>query len=278
MMNSRLAAVMTAMTIGSFLSSAPTLAAQDGTGASASTGESTLEQGIGVGSGAVIGALAGGPIGMMIGAGVGVWLGSRVHDARQLDDTQGELQSAQVALSSREQDLDRLTSEQNALLASLEARERDLERLTTLADDAERANEDLRRALASGLEMQVMFRTGASELTEESVAQLERLAFVLSGIADLNVRLDGYADPRGESDYNEMLAAERVASVQQALMRGGLTREQLKGFAHGERHYAEAERDLDAYALARRVDISLTAIEARGESQSQGDFVSVSSP
>jgi outer membrane protein OmpA-like peptidoglycan-associated protein len=277
-MNNRLAAVMTAMTIGSFLASAPTLAAQQGTERGKSTGESTLEQGIGVSGGAVIGALAGGPIGMMVGAGVGVWLGSRVHDARQLDDTQVELQSTQAALSSREQDLDRLTSEQNALRVTLEARERDLERLATLADDAERANEDLRRALASGLEMQVMFRTGASELTEASVAQLERLGFVLSGIADLNVRLDGYADPRGESEYNEMLAAERVASVQQALMRGGLTREQLKGFAHGERHYAEAERDLDAYALARRVDISLTALEAHGDGQGQGDLASVASP
>ena len=264
-MNEGFKVAVTALTLGSVLASGQVMAGENIAGAR-TAGEAgqqqTLEHGIGVSSGAIVGALAGGPVGMMIGAGLGVWLGSRVHEARQLEGTEATLETTRASLAARESRIEQLSARNASMHEALASRESELARFSAVAERAAKTNAELRDALASGLEMQVMFRTGASELTEESQAQLERLAGVLASIDGLNVRLDGYADPRGEAAYNEALAAERVASVQQALVRGGLAGGQLTGFAHGETAYGAAEGDLDAYALARRVDISLVAHEA----------------
>ncbi|MEO0971800.1 MAG: OmpA family protein [Pseudomonadota bacterium] len=220
-----------------------------------------IADGAGAGGGAVVGGLLGGPFGMMLGAGLGTWLGSRVVQAGRVDEMQVQLDDTERALDRTQQDLDSSRSAMVAMGEDLDARIQDVEHLGTLVAQAELANAQLRGALASGLEMQVMFRTGESELTEDSATQVENLAAVLAEVDGLTVQLDGYADPRGDEQFNEDLTAARVANVEQALRAGGLGAAQLRGFAHGERAYAFEEGDYDAYALERRVDISLTAVE-----------------
>jgi outer membrane protein OmpA-like peptidoglycan-associated protein len=229
-----------------------------------------VAQGLGVGGGAALGAVVGGPIGMLLGAGLGVWLGGRVADAGQLAPTEAALEEAQAKVNTQDQRLTELHADNEQLSASLRRSESELSQLAWLADRAERANEELRAALAAGLEMQVMFRTGDAELTESSAYQLRQLAAVLADIDGMRVRLDGYADPRGEADFNETLAAERVANVQLAMIDGGLDKAQVMGFAHGEAGYAAEEGDLDAYAMARRVEISLTTAEFSAPAPQEG--------
>ncbi len=221
-----------------------------------------LAEGAGVGGGMVVGGLLGGPIGMMVGAGLGTWLGSRVVEAGQSEEAKAQLAETERTLDQTRRDLDESYARTKALELDLADRSEHLAQLQALAGEARRANQELRTALASGLEMQVMFRTGQSDLTAASAQQVSRLASVLAGVDGLTVQLDGYADPRGDEGYNESLTAARVASVEQALKAGGLEDAQLAGFAHGERAYAFEEGDYDAYALERRVDISLLAVEA----------------
>lgn len=220
-----------------------------------------LAEGAGVGGGMLVGGLVGGPIGMMVGAGLGTWLGSRVVEAGRAEEAQEQLAQSELTLEKTRQDLDQSYAHNRALELDLAERADSLARLEALSSRAQAANQELRMALASGLEMQVMFRTGESELTPASAEQVASLAGVLADVDGLTVQLDGYADPRGDEQYNETLTAARVASVQQALRSGGLRDSQLEGFAHGERAYAFEEGDYDAYALERRVDISLLAVE-----------------
>ncbi|MEM9385255.1 MAG: OmpA family protein [Pseudomonadota bacterium] len=237
-----------------------------------------IAEGAGVGGGMLVGGLVGGPIGMMVGAGLGTWLGSRVVEASRAEEAQEQLASTERTLEETRQSLDRAYAQNRDLELDLADRTDSLAQLQALNASAQQANQELRSALASGLEMQVMFRTGASDLTSASAEQVTSLAGVLADVDGLIVQLDGYADPRGDERYNETLTAARVASVEKALRAGGLRESQLEGFAHGERAYAFEEGDYDAYALERRVDITLLAVEesaTAGSVEAGGEEASV---
>lgn len=221
-----------------------------------------LADATGLGGGALVGGLVAGPVGAIVGAGLGTWLGGRVVKAGRaeeagelLSQTRADLTATQRALAESGERADRLAQ-------ALAASEGQLVELAAAADRARRANVELREALAAGLELQVMFRTGESELLDASAAQLEALGRALGDIEGLAVRLDGHADPRGDVAFNADLAARRAAAVKAALLAGGLAEGSVETFAHGEATSEAESGDLDAYALERRVDVSLLSVQS----------------
>lgn len=192
----------------------------------------------GVGSGIIVGALAAGPLGAIVGATTGGFIGNQVAKARLVDQLEGELSMAE--------------SEAADLRMALEATRADLseseERLAVLQH---------RPTSSAGLEMEVLFRTGSSDLDIEAEHRLVGLSEMLDREPDLVVTLDGHADRRGNDQYNLELSEARAESVRQILMNHGLTSDRIASRAHGDTMSIAGEGDLDAYALERNVRIRL---------------------
>jgi len=224
-------------------------------GISPAHADATSKEGnIGVGSGIAVGALAGGPLGAVIGAGLGAWIGEKFHDGRALPGVEEE---RDIARSDLERTRLELGSTRTSLAHS-QGRVSDLEQSLVTRDTELASLTDARAAeLGQGLELDVMFRTGQSELPAELDRRLNELATVLASNPQLRVHLDGHADPRGDDDYNRSLSDARIQAVKNALVAGGVDASRIDATAHGESDSLAKDGDLDAYALERRVRIRL---------------------
>ena len=199
--------------------------------------KSSKKEAIGVGSGLVIGALAGGPVGAIAGAAAGAWLGDKLHR-----ESTGRKQAlADLAQSERRNE--KLAANVAALDASLTG---ERSRSADLALLLDRVHE---------LETDVAFRTEDSSLTPAAAEKLQRLGTLLAGMPATQVRVSGFADPRGTEDYNLALSERRAEAVRAELAKAGVPVERLIVEAHGETSATSAEDDMDAQALERRVTV-----------------------
>jgi outer membrane protein OmpA-like peptidoglycan-associated protein len=74
-------------------------------------------------------------------------------------------------------------------------------------------------------------------------------------MSGLRVQLDGFADERGDPDYNQRLSQQRVDHVREQLIAAGVDPARIRATAHGE--VAAADDAPDSYALERRVSLKL---------------------
>lgn len=181
----------------------------------------------------VTGALAGGPIGAVIGLFAGQWLGEKVEDGER----------NRIALTEVE--------------AELVQNHQRLDNLRVQLAEAERENARYAQAVFDQLQLELNFRTGVAELPEPSQKRLDYLAQFMINNPSIQLRLDGYADPRGDETYNQALSSKRVYWVAQQLIVRGVDKNRMQSFAHGERFSSANLGDIDGYALERVVKIEL---------------------
>jgi outer membrane protein OmpA-like peptidoglycan-associated protein len=199
------------------------------------------EEQIGVGSGMAVGGAAGGPIGVMVGAVVGALIGNKIHRERTGRE-EFERRFAQAS-----QDIDSLES-------LLHGSERELDAVrAALNSQASGFREALREMLAQ----EIFFHTGEANLDQRTEERLAKLGDVIQLIDGVAIIIEGHADSRGDSDYNEQLSADRAAAVRNALIVAGVSAEQITARAVGERFATAAEDDLDSLALDRRVRLNV---------------------
>jgi len=201
------------------------------------------KEAIGVGSGAVVGAIAGGPVGAIIGAAIGARLGDAYH--RQ--DTEVERLTSDLGVARRQEG--RLRSEVDTLSAHVDRLGAELDRMRGLA------RPELLALLQSGIEMDLLFRTDEDSVADSTALRLRQFASSLAAMPDVVVKLDGYADERGDAEYNRGLSERRAASVRDLLVAGGLPAERIRVDAHGES--PAADPSADSYALERKVSLTL---------------------
>jgi outer membrane protein OmpA-like peptidoglycan-associated protein len=212
-------------------------------------------------AGGVIGGLAAGPVGAVVGAGIGTWLGNRVHragDAARLESQVGGLQAEQVKLKAQNA---ALNDEKGDLAETNRALTARLDQLSLQVDTAQFIQEDAARSDAAraldGLQGDVLFRTGSADIAPEAAHGLQVLAAAVAKSPDLNVRVDGYADPRGSIDTNLKLSEARAAAVRDLFLAAGVGFGALEINAYGKSQSTAA--DADGYALERRVRLTLQA-------------------
>jgi outer membrane protein OmpA-like peptidoglycan-associated protein len=200
----------------------------------------TKEEGTGMFTGAAAGAIVGGPIGAFVGLIVGGVVGDSIGGAKRAD------QRAQVL----EDEL--------------------LETRLALSKASEKAGEDqMLSALAERLHADVMFRTGSADLDATVAAKLGEIGKLLANHQKLEVALHGFADPRGNSEENLKLSAQRAEAVRTALIGGGADPAQIALSAHGEDLTTVAKDDVEAYAWERRVSLSIRPIGDASVAQSR---------
>lgn len=223
------------------------------TSGAAHAGENKLtkEEGVGMGSGAAIGALVGGPVGAFIGLMVGGAMGDSIGTAKQADlRAQAFEEHARVV-------------EQHAQVLEQEL----IDTRIALAKSSERTGGDeMLDQLAEKLQADVMFRTASADMDETVAAKLEELGKLLAAHSQLQVQLNGFADPRGTPEQNLELSQRRADAVREALIRGGASAEQIRLSAHGEDLATAPKDDVEAYAWERRVSLAIRPVTPTAES------------
>ncbi len=191
---------------------------------------------IGVGSGAIVGAFAGGPIGFVVGAAIGAKVGNTMHEkSERIDTLQGSLTTSNETVARLAEDIDTLNGE--------------VERLQTVA------RPELVALMQAGIAMDLLFRTDEAVLADDTGDRLAQLAGTLASMPDVYIQLDGFADERGDADYNFSLSERRVQYIRDQFVAAGIDPERINVTAHGESVAADAT--LDSYALERRVSVTL---------------------
>ena len=198
---------------------------------------------IGVGSGALIGAVAGGPVGLVIGAAIGAKVGDKFHRKNV------EIDNLDAALDSSRLDVVALQGEVGVLNDNLDALSAQLEQIRSIDRPA------LVNLMQAGIAMDLLFRTDEHVLADTTGARLAELAGSVASMPDIRVQLDGFADERGDADYNLGLSQKRVEFVGEQLIAAGIEPSRIRIAAHGE---TPAQDDsIDSYALERRVSLKL---------------------
>jgi outer membrane protein OmpA-like peptidoglycan-associated protein len=202
----------------------------------ANAAKSSKEEGIGIGAGAIIGAFAGGPVGFVLGAGLGAKIGDTLHKKDEnIDELQVSLRDSRSDVDTLEQGVDQLSDEV-----------RKLQRV---------ARPELLALLQAGIDMDLLFRTDEFALTDATGSRLAEMAATLAGMPEVQVQLDGFADERGDADYNLALSERRVDFVRSLLVDAGVHPQRIRTSAHGES--IAQDTNVDSYALERRVSVKL---------------------
>jgi len=207
----------------------------------AAEGRSSKQETIGFGSGAVVGAVAGGPVGFIVGAAIGAKIGDSFHRKNErIAGLEGSLDAARAGTSLLESDIERLNA-----------------RVSQLRDTARPELVDLMQA---GINLDLLFRTDEAVLLDATGTRLRQLAATLATMPTIRIRLDGYADERGDEGYNQVLSEKRVGHIRDHFLAAGVGPDRIDVSAHGES--VAADSSPDSLALERRVSVRLYLADA----------------
>jgi|GEM_PF-2757485 len=120
-------------------------------------------------------------------------------------------------------------------------------------------SDSARKAITSPepLQLAIHFAPGDDQLTQRNHRALLILAHFLFENPQLTVRLDGFADPRGTDEYNNVLSEYRARAAQEALVAAGVNPERILRRAHGALLTRLAIGGEVDHALERRVEIHI---------------------
>ena len=189
------------------------------------------------------GVVLGGPFGMVAGAAIGAWFTQQLDAADQVDKSRDQLAMARMELRESQTDI-----------VQLEA----------ALQDSHDTSAQYAQLVLDQLQLEMLFKTNATVLTTTGQRRLARLAEFLVANPQIAIRLDGYADPRGDDSYNQPLSLGRVRHVAQALEDFGVDVSRIESFSHGDSQSAAPQGDYDAYALERAVKINLSQQGSEG--------------
>jgi outer membrane protein OmpA-like peptidoglycan-associated protein len=202
-------------------------------------GQGSKQSDLGAVTGFTVGALAAGPVGAVVGAGVGALIGDRYHRQAQ----------AKAALA---QDLESSEAQRARLQASVA----ELDSSLSLAQArSEQLGQTLQHTDELGVD--VSFRTNDDSVTAQDMPPLLKLGALVASVPQAQVRIAGYADPRGSDALNDALSLRRAQNVAAVLGAAGVPRERISVEAHGKSESTSDAGDLDSYAFDRRVTVRM---------------------
>jgi outer membrane protein OmpA-like peptidoglycan-associated protein len=202
-------------------------------------GAGSKQADLGAVTGLAVGAAAGGPIGAVVGGAAGALIGDRYHRQAQ----------SKAALAA---DLERSETQRAALV-------HDVAQLNGSLSDVRAHSAELAAQLSrtDQLGLDVSFRTDDDSVAAQAMSPLLKLGALAASMPQAQVCVAGYSDPRGSEAYNDELSLRRATNVAAVLTSAGVPRERILIEAHGKSAAGNADGDLDAYALERRVTVRL---------------------
>ena len=103
----------------------------------------------------------------------------------------------------------------------------------------------------------VNFESGKSELLEESYFELDLLVTYLKAYSKYKVKIIGHTDDIGTPEDNQMLSLNRAKSVQQYLIKRGISRSKLTSYGKGETQPISKNNSIQGRKRNRRTEVIL---------------------
>lgn len=195
----------------------------------------------GLGIGLLAGAIVGGPIGFIVGGIIGAQTGQAVDYKQQLAEKDQQLASLRKDI----------TLAQASRIAPTAVQAKD--QINGFQHTA--ASQPISATLATGMRVDVLFRTNSENIEPHYNSQLQRVIAVMKLFPEVDIRLAGHADPRGPETDNLALSRRRIDSIRLTLMQSGIDKQRIHAKAWGERNTISTAKDIEAYAFDRRVVI-----------------------
>lgn len=167
----------------------------------------------GVGSGFIVGAVLGGPVGAIIASFTGAAIADNINGKNRGEALKEQLTDQQIAY-------EKLQQEYHVLLAA------------TQTQGEEQQVASVEKIIP--LESQIQFTTASDVLKPHYQTNLMTLANAMVNQEHIQIQLFGYADRRGDSEYNQRLSEKRVMSVRQFLLNQGVSELQIDTTSYGE--------------------------------------------
>jgi outer membrane protein OmpA-like peptidoglycan-associated protein len=164
---------------------------------------------------------------------------ARVQEAQARQEiARAEEQRNRVLLDARSREADAANSKlvaTQAALAALQAKQTDRGVVVTLGD--------------------VLFDTAQATLKPGADLTLDRLADYMKNNAQARVMIEGHTDSRGSDEYNDVLSERRADAVAAALIRRGVSSDNLKAIGRGKAYPVATNDTPEGRQQNRRVEI-----------------------
>ena len=202
---------------------------------------------IGLSSGAIIGTIVAGPLGGMIASIFGVMIADNLNSDKKLE-------TANASLKQKQQQL--LVMQQNFEQSKKHA----LQQIASIDNALQQAvlNENILE-----IESNIQFKTASYILEKHYQSQLDLIAQTLQKNPKLSIALSGFADRRGDSQFNQALSEQRVLTVKNYLVNIGVKQEQVITNSYGESSLVSTEANFEDDFFDRRVMLKVSDNQAK---------------
>jgi OmpA-OmpF porin, OOP family len=103
----------------------------------------------------------------------------------------------------------------------------------------------------------INFATASSDLTKESMEQVNNMVEILKAYPAVEFKIGGYTDNKGKATDNLLLSEKRANAVMNAIVKGGVDAARLKAEGFGDQ-FPEASNDTEeGRAKNRRIAVSI---------------------
>ena len=216
--------------------------------------EFSEKKGLTVAATSAVGGLIGGPIGFVV-AGVG---GALLADAVfEKNEEKENSVSSNLALNQKSELSVEIASTEESVDQSVTNDEYSLN--SSFGDTTENTTTLISRDF--------LFATNSDLIDQEVANNLDAFISVLEKHPVSLINVDGYADPRGEDNYNLELSTRRAEAVTDYLVEKGIERERIMIRSFGESKSIASIDDLNAHKKERRVTIQLDESMLTDESE-----------
>ena len=196
-----------------------------------STSEEKNNELVGLGSGVLVGTAIAGPLGGMIAGIFGLMIADDVNSDKKLAATSALVSQKQQELLVMQQRYAEADVKANILLATLD---KTLEQNTP------------------EISTNIQFKTASSQLEQHYQSATLRYN------PKLTVKLSGFADQRGDSDYNQALSEQRALAVKDYLLGQGVAESQLLTQSFGESQLVSSGKEVEDNFFDRRVSLQVS--------------------
>jgi len=103
----------------------------------------------------------------------------------------------------------------------------------------------------------IFFKTGSSDLLDESIPELKRVSGFLKENPSIIIEIGGHSDNVGNDDYNLKLSEERAKSVARYIILSGVPRDRIEFKGYGETAPVASNDTAEGREQNRRVEFKV---------------------
>lgn len=103
----------------------------------------------------------------------------------------------------------------------------------------------------------IFFDFNKTDLKDESVPELDRLAEYLADNSNIDIRLEGHTDDVGTDEYNDKLSTDRANEIKKYLVDKGISTGRITAKGFGKRQPLINEKTDEARTTNRRVELKI---------------------